>query len=371
MKKILMRSIGALAIAVLSTSTARAQVVVGAGATFETYSFADPAAAAGLKSVRLMTLPFAGTARLADWLRLTVNGAYASAESEHEGGSGFSIDGLTDTSIQIAVPLGQDRVTLAAALILPTGKTTYTIEEATVAGIIAADLFPFAISNWGSGGAVDVSTSAAVPLGGINVGARVGFQMAREFDLLEGGSFAYRPGNQLYGRVAADASMGAGRFAGEVTIYHFGEDQFQSQNLYQSGNRVQGMLSYSFPLGRQGSAAMYGGVLHREHGTFLDNSAPNTPAQTLLLFGAGARRPIGFGTLLPAIDVRLLSREDGLSQGYIVGAGTAIEIPLSGNLTFVPTAKLRIGNLQASAGNETSITGFEVGAVMRFGSLRP
>jgi hypothetical protein len=215
-----------------------------------------------------------------------------------------------------------------------------------------------------------VSTAVTVPLGAINVGARVGYQQAQEFDLVEGGGFAYRPGDQLYGRVAADGNVGAGRLSAEVSLYKFAEDEVNQQNLYQSGNRLHGLLTYTQPMGRQGSAALYAGAMKREHGTFLDGSG-ETPAQTLILFGAGVRRPVGGRVLVPAFDMRLLRSEDGVGQGYVAGIGATLEMGLSSdNVTLLPMARARFGNLIVRDGVETGISGFEVGAGLRFGRTR-
>jgi hypothetical protein len=342
----------------------------GAGAYFETYNFAD-ATAAGTRSVSLLTTPFAAALRPANWLHVDASGAFATARAVRADGGESTISGLTDTAVQLSVPVVQNRVTLAATLLAPTGRTRYSLEEAQVAGIIAADLIPFRISNWGSGGALDLSTSVAASTGGLNLGARVGYQVGREFDLLDEGDFMYRPGDQLYGRIAADGNIGVARLAAQLTVYQFGEDAVNDRNLYRSGNRVQGLVSYSAPFGQRGRAQVYAGGQQRQRGVFLDGTG-DTPSQTLVMLGAGMRQPIASGVLLPSVDVRLLRSADGIGQGYIGGVGASYEMPLSGGAaTLLPTARLRYGNLLIRDGVETGITGFELGAVARFGTRRP
>lgn len=344
----------------------------GVGVSFETYTFAEPAGAGGVEKVTLMSVPFGAGARITSWARIDVAGAWASGKLTNEGGTESTIDGLTDTSIQLSLPLMQDRFTLAVAAILPTGKSELTLDEVSAAGFFASDLFPFSISNWGAGGGLDVSGAVAAPLGGVNVGLRLGYTVSNEYEPIVN-EFQYRPGNQLYGRVAADGNVGnGGRLAAEVSFYQFGEDEVDSQNLFQSGNRLQAIVSYSFVAGQRGGGALYAGLLQREHGAFLDASGlavDETPSQTLLLFGAGLRRPMGGLTLVPAADIRLLSKSDGLAQGYIAGAGVTLEVPMGG-ATLLPRAKLRFGNLTQDDTNETSVSGFEFGAGIRFGSIR-
>lgn len=367
-----LRPLLALLVAAFLPASAAAQLdaTVAAGATLETYRFGE-AEATGLEEVTLLTLPFGASVRPVRWARLEVGGAYASGSVVRSDGAELSLSGLTDTSLRLAFPVARDRLTVGAAVILPTGRSSYDMEEAQVAGIIAADLLPFRITNWGSGGAIDLSSSFAGTTGSVNLGGRVGFQMAREFDLVEQGGFAYRPGNQLYLRLGADGSIGDGRAAAQVTIYRFGEDQVNSQNLYRSGNRLEGLLSYTMPMGRRGRAAAYVGALHRQHGVFLDGTE-DSPAQTLLLLGGGLRQPFRYGILVPSVDVRLLRRSDGADQGYIVGAGTSVEIPVAaGSATLLPRARIRFGRVLVRSGVESGLTGVELGAALRFGELAP
>ena len=369
---VLRHTLPVLALVGISAAAAHAQVAtVGTGVNFEQYNFAEPTAA-GVESITLMTVPFGVALRPVSWAHLDVSGGFASGSAVAADGSDNSISGLIDTAIQLTVPVLRDQVSLIGAVILPTGKSSYTVEEAQVAGFIASDLFPYAVSNWGGGGAFDLSAAVSRQMGAVNFGVRVGYQVSNEFDLLEEGDFLYQPGNQLYGRVAADGTVGTGgRLAAEVSIYRYDEDQANERNFFQSGDRMQAMLSYTFVAGRRGSAALYGGVLQRENGVFFDvNGARSseTASQTLLLFGGGLRQPMGRMMIVPAVDVRLLSRSDGLSQGYVAGAGATLEVPM-GRATLLPHAKFRLGNLTVSEGSETGVTGFEIGDGLRFGSL--
>lgn len=362
----------AAALAAFLTAEAAAQVpawTAGGGAVIESYSFGDPDAA-GVDGITLFTLPFAAEVRPARWLVLDASGAFASATLTRADGSEATLSGPIDTAFRVSLPFGEDRVTVAATVLLPTGKEAYSAEEAEVAGIVAADLLPFRVTNWGSGGALDLTTSVAFPLENVNLGARVGYQMGREFDLLEGGQFAYRPGDRIYVRLAADGSIGDGRASAQVTVQRFGDDQVDAVNLYRSGTRVQGNAAYQFRAGRTGSALVYAGGLHRGDGVFLDDSG-ETPSQTLLFAGTGLRQPFRYGVLAPAVDLRLLRQRDGVGQGFVTGVGASAELPLGqGGATLLPTARVRFGNLTVQSGVESTITGFELGAALRFGGAR-
>jgi hypothetical protein len=297
-----------------------------------------------------------------------VSGAFASGSLVRADGSSTTLSGVTNTTVNLSVPVLHDRVTFAAAVVLPTGKARYTDDEAQVAGVMAADLLPFRLSNFGSGSALDLSSQFAASVGGVNLGARLGYQMGQEFDLLEGGSFAYRPGNQAYARIAADGDIGDSRAAAQVTVYTFSDDQLNSKNLYRSGTRVQALASYSMPAGHASTLQAYVGAQHRQHGTFLDGSA-ETPTQTVLLVGGGLRSPTLAGIIMPQFDLRILRSGDGAGQGYVGGAGLGMELGLGDHATLLPSARFRIGKVGVRSGVESGISGFDVGLGFRFGGI--
>ncbi|MGH7460891.1 MAG: hypothetical protein ACREMA_07665, partial [Longimicrobiales bacterium] len=234
----------------------------GSGVLTEVFSFRSPSAL-GMDNVVLVTAPFA--VRFSGPVTVEVAGAYAHATLMDADGGSSTLEGLTDTSIRLVLPLASDRITLAGAAYLPTGKATQTTEEARVASVIAADLLPFSITNWGTGGGFDVSAAVAVPVGDFGLGARFGFAAAREFEPLVGGPdvFRYQPGNQLYARLAVDRRVGAaGKAALSATMQRFADDAFNGQNLYRSGDRLEFLATLNTSAGGSASASVYGGVLH-------------------------------------------------------------------------------------------------------------
>src|SRR5690606_15624935 len=124
------------------------------------------------------------------------------------GGQDSRVAGATDTELRLSYAFGTDRVVVSAIALLPTGLGTLTTEEADAAGAFAADVLPFRVTNWGSGGGFGASTTFAAPLGGFAVGLGLGYVVAREFHLRPGDQFAYRPGNQIHVRAAIDRSFG-------------------------------------------------------------------------------------------------------------------------------------------------------------------
>ena len=365
-------AVAAAAFVVLVPPAEAQEIGVGGGAVFESYTFSEPDAA-GFETISLLTAPFGATVVVGDGVELTLAGAFARGELTDADGTSLTISGLTDTRIRASWSVGRDLVRLSAAAFLPTGKVEHTADEARVAGAVAYDLLPFRISNWGTGGGGDASVAVALPVSeGVSLGARVGYRLMAEHEpftpeAVGGETFVYDPGDQLYARVALDAGVGAGSTLSlSATWQTFGEDASGGANLYQTGDRLQGVASLVFPTVLRGSGWVYGGAQHRSEGTFLDpTQSGERPAQTLFFAGAGARLLVGGWVALPAVDVRALSTEDGLGQGFTAGVGGSLEIPVDDGPDLVPTARLRLGNLVVDDDNESTFLGFELGLTVQ------
>jgi hypothetical protein len=363
---------GAVLTAPQAAAAQNSGFTVGGGFAHESYRFRD-FDALGTRRISLATFPF--VARYSGRVIVEISGAFAQGELDPPFGEGSSISGLTDTGVRLAVPLLNERVTLSGTAYLPTGKATQTEEESIAAGAIAADLLPFRITNWGTGGGFDVSASFAVPMGGFGFGARVGYAVGREFEPLEDApsqpQFKYQPGDQLYGRVAIDRALGpSAKFSVSATIQRFSDDSFNGTNLFRSGDRLQVLGTLNFAAGANGTGVFYGGVLHRSESEFLDgeffDSSLNFPSQDLILAGGGFRLPLGTGAVLPSTDLRVFRSADGVGQGYALGFGTSAEIPFTGG-TFIPTVRARVGNVVVNDDVRSGFVGSELGIMFRFG----
>jgi hypothetical protein len=341
---------------------------VAAMPSFEHYTFGD-ADAVGMRSISLLTAPFAIQPFGTRAISLQISGAWASGTVERSDGTVTTLSGPTDMEVRLSVS-PKRFITVTSALLLPTGREKQTAEEADVAGIVAADLLPFRISNWGSGGGADVSASLTAPAGPLVIGVRAGYQVAREFEPLEGRTFAYRPGNQLYVRGAFDYNAGrTGKLSAHLTVQRFDNDQIDGQNLYRSGNRTQFIGSYAFAASRRTSAVVYAGAMHRDRAVVLTEEMQR-PTQNLILAGGGVRLRAGGAVLTPSVDARVFRSEGGVGQGYLAGAGSAVEFRLGGGTTIAPSARVRIGTVESGAGGSSGITGVEGGLAVRFGGAR-
>src|SRR5512142_3397538 len=146
------------------------QGYAAAGADFESYHFSQPDHS-GLDGITLVTTPFAGRVPLGQVVAAEVSGEWARGSVRRADGTTATLQGFTDTQVRLSLRVHQDLATITAVALLPTGKEKLTDDEATVAGIVAADLLPFRISNWGSGGGLGLATAIAHSFGGIGMGA--------------------------------------------------------------------------------------------------------------------------------------------------------------------------------------------------------
>lgn len=366
----------ALAVLGLIVVMPAAAQVVGSGAVLQSYRFDDPSAA-GLATIRLFTTPFAFTAPIGSTVVVQAAGAFAQGVATSPDGQRVTLSGFTDTYLGVSTAVGLDWLVVTARMSLPTGSYTHTAAESLVASVVAAQLLPFAVNTWGSGGSYGANVAAVTQTGGWGVGVAGGYSIASEYEPLRNQEIGYRPGDQLQVRLALDHDLGAsGTFSALVGFQNFGDDQLAGNDLFRSGSRIEAMLSYAFAVGRRSSALVYGGVNHRANGTLLLQAsalggASDAPSQQLFLFGTNARVPVGRrSTFLPAVEARVFRASDGASQGWITSAGASLETRISGlpsgrRVVLEPSGRLRLGRVIVGEGIETGVTGWEAGVTLR------
>ena len=356
-------SLVALPLASASAQLQLSDPVGGAGVLFETYSFGT-SEQVGIEKVSLLTVPVSARISIMRDLELGVSSAYASSTLTRTGGASVSLSGLTDTELRLTYQMMRERISLSAVAMAPTGKSKLTADEMDVTGVIAADLLPFAISNWGSGGGIGLNAAVAMPIGeATSAGVSLGYVAARKYEPLSATAFAYRPGNQLHVRAGADRRFSdAGKASLQLTYQHFGQDQRAGTNFYQSGDRLQAVGSYAFAA-RSGTGIVYAGYLRRRTGQYTE-VVRLTPAQDLVYLGTGFRQQIGGVVLSPTLDLRLLGSEIGVEQGRTISAGLGAEIPMAG-FELMPLARARFGHLTLRTAQESGFTGFEIGLSVR------
>lgn len=339
---------------------------VAPGVAFETFRF-DAADEVGIESVTLVTTPFAASARMGR-VRFGVQGAWARATLESALGTTTELSGLTDTEVRLDVSVIPEQVTLTVRGIAPSGATEFDADEFVLAGIVATDLLPFRVSSWGNGGGVALGATFTRRFGGLGVGAGVDWRRSGTFTPLAVTTAEYQPGDRVAVQVAFDGNVSdAARASLRVGYRNYGDDLIDGGGLFRAGSRVEAIANLGFPTRFGGSAAVYGGILHRRNGRFLLGDGLEAPSQDLILAGAIWRRAIGSGWIQPRTDMRLFRSQDGVGQGLQLGVGGSAEIPVGSGVTLVPVLMGRFGNVEVAQGLDSGFVGAEVGLSLRFG----
>lgn len=339
-----------------------------AGVIWQSYRFGEKDRV-GAEGVALLTIPVAFSARFGAATTLDVRGAWAAGTLDRGGGIRSEIAAPTDAELSLRHTLGRDAVVLGLVAFLPTGKATHDPEEAEVAAAVAAELLPFRVNHWGTGGGVGGSVAVARTVRGFGVGASAGYVVAGEFEPRAGESVVFQPGNLLRLAAVVDRTVGgASKTALRVGFQRHGEDAVEGTNLFRAGKRLEVIASHAFPAGGGSSAILYAGFLHREKGSFL-TGVEEAPSQDLVVAGGGIRVPIGFGVFTPSADLRVHRRSDGIGQGWVGGIGASFEVP-AGGAALIPTARVRMGSVEVRDGDSSGVLGLEAGALVRFGRVR-
>ncbi len=357
---------GALAAQELGSGQPGSPLAGGGGPVLQAFRFGD-AEAVGIESLTLLTVPVVAGVPLGDRLRAEVHGGWARGSMERADGVDVQVDGLIDTELRLGADLVPGSVRLTGQLVVPTGVDSHSEDELALAGAVAADLLPFRISHWSSGGGGGLSLSAVHSFGATALGMDVGYQRAGEFQPTAAEPAAvYRPGDAVLLTAALDQAVSAtAKLTLRLDARRYGEDALDGENLFRSGNRVGATAVYSFARGAASSGVAYAGYRHRSAGTFLVDLAPR-PSQGAFLAGAGLRTPVGGGVLTPSADVRVLRREDGRGQGYATSVGAAGEWA-TGGVTLMPGARLRFGSVLVQEELESGFVGFDLSLQLRRG----
>jgi hypothetical protein len=355
-----------LLLCAISIGTGRAAAQsVSAAATFERYSF-DAADVLDIESLTLLSVPFGATYDAGRGITFRLSGAYARASLMHENGDESTVSGPGDTELSARIATAGGGAAVTAILLLPTGHESLTYEEMFVAGAIAADLLPFAVRDFGTGGGAGASVALARPFGAFAAGVSVGYVVARNYEPLSEQAFEYGPGDQLHIRAAIDRTIGrSAKIALRADWQMYGDDTGDGTNVFQPGDRLQLIGSYDFALGRSNAIA-YIGWLKRDEGEYV---APSDflAKQRLLFAGGGVRVPLGGSVLVPSIDLRSIESDGQDRSGYTLGFGASLESRL-GSALIMPEARLRLGSAESSAGSDTGFMGVNVGLTIRFGT---
>lgn len=361
-------ALGALPRIAVAQANAPGAVAAYAGVEARGVNFAS---GLGVKSVSEFAIPFAVTWSASPRLAFDLGGRYASATRTDSLGSS-SLAGLTDIQLRGVYQLVPDIAVFTVSANLPTGKARYTPDELLVAGAIASDLLPYPVANFSSGFNLTSGVALAVPVGGWALGLAGSYRLNGNFTPLADTSASYKAGGEFRLRVGADKILGQSRLSLGFTYSSFGEDQFASSPIFQSGRRYITQLSWAFPIGNVG-LTVYAWDLYRAAGSQLISGGILTPKRNVFTAGAAGSVQIGPSVLRPVVEFRSFT----LGTSQLAGAGGLLslaaryEFPVGGRFTLLPSVGFDSGheNVLAADGNPSaqsvSLTGWRAGLMVR------
>jgi hypothetical protein len=371
----------ALAAAMLLPASLLAQggVTAFAGAEARVVSYQ---AGLGIKSVSEIAVPFAVIWPASARLSFDLGGRYATASRKGSNDSTVTISGLTDIQVRGVYQLIPDIAVLTVSANLPTGKTKITNDQLLTAGAIASDLLPYPVTNFGSGFNVTTGLALALPVGGWALGVAGSYRLNGDFTPFADttncpvnngtAGCGYKAGGELRVRVGADRLIGQGRLSLGLTYSSFGDDEFGSSPIFQSGKRYIGQGSWTFPIGNVG-LQVYAWDLYRSPGSQLISGGVTTQKRNLLAFGAAGSVQMGRNVLRPQVEYRIFTMGESTlaSAGRLLSLGVQYQLSVGDRFALLPSVRFDTGSENAldSSGNPTSqsvnLTGWSAGLMLR------
>ncbi len=323
----------------------------------------------GIKSVSEIAVPYAVLWQATPRLAFDLGGRYATVTRKDETGASNSLSGLTDIQTRAVYQIVPDLAVFSLSVNLPTGKTKLTAAQLPVAGVIASDMIPFPVSNFGSGFNVTTGLALAVPVGGWALGVAGSFRQNGSFTPIADTGAAgasYKAGAEFRVRLGADRMVGQSRISLGFTYSSFGEDDFGGSPIFQSGKRFISQASWSFPIGNMG-LALYAWDLYRAAGSVIVNGTA-TEKRNVLTLGAQGSVQVGRSVLRPMIEFRnhTLGATQLSAAGKLFSLGARYQMPMGNRFTLMPLLRLDAGNVvNPNTGQAVSFTGWDVGVTLR------
>jgi hypothetical protein len=329
----------------------------------------------GIKSVTQIAVPIGAVWQAGSRLAFDFGGRYATVTRKDEAGGSASVSGLTDIQARGIYQVVPDVAVLSVSVNLPTGKAKLTPAQLPVANVIASDMIPFPVANFASGFNLTTGLALAVPVSGWAVGLAGSYRANGSFTPIADTGAAgqsYKAGGEVRVRLGADRIIGQSRVSLGLTYSSFGEDDFGSSPLFQSGKRLISQASWSFPIGNLG-LAVYAWDLYRAAGSVVTTQT-STEKRNVLTLGTMASVQLGRSVLRPQIEFRNYTTglcagrvSDQLcAGGKLVSLGARLQLPVGERYTLLPLLRLDAGNVvNPNTGQAVGYTGWDFGVTIR------
>lgn len=318
-------------------------------------------------------IPIIVNAALQENWELSVSSSIAASDADWEIDDD-GISGLTDSRIQVAHSLADDRILLSGGLSLPTGQTELDDASRSLLPWLTADFFTFPVKYHGEGLNLYGGAAGAYPAGDWVLGVATGVHLMGEYTPYDEGP-KYTPGSRFILSGSAQREwIDRGMVSADLNVVFSGDDEADGQPVFSDGTMLDALLT-----GRRTfeSVAVRGGIriILRGKNEILDaeraelvSEENNTNGSEIRFFVSGQRdftdRLSGFLTvethLLGANDYETDSRfYEGAAN--ILGIGGGIDVRLSRMASGGIGIRIWNGSSDGSAMFESlDLKGFEI-----------
>ncbi len=349
--------LAALPAALAAQESPRPGIIVGA--EYHTLSFA---AGGATKKVTEFAVPLGFTLPLGRRITLDAGTYFVRAEREDSLGGRASVSGLTDLVLRTAIQLKPDVAVFTIAVNVPTGQGSLTASQDSVARVVATDLIPFQVANFGTGFNLTTGLALAMPAGPWALGLAGSYRYSGSYEPFAGNTATLKPGGEVRVRVGADRLVGQGRFSLGLTYSTFSNDEFGS-NARSPGTRFIPQASLSLPMGNNNLSLYAWDIYRKVTETAADPTLAN---ENTITAGAILALRAGRNSLRPQVEFRHSARGPGglQSNGSLLGLGLRYVMNPGTRVTITPGVRFDTGS-RPEGGASIGFTGFSGSLTIR------
>ena len=337
-------ALAALPAALQAQDNPRPGIIVGA--EYHTLTFASGGVT---KKVTELAVPLGFTLPIGRRITLDAGTYFVHADRVDSLGTKATISGLADLVLRTAIQLKPDVAVLTIAVNVPTGQGSLSAAQDSVARVVATDLIPFQVANFGTGFNLTTGLALATPVGPWALGLAGSYRYSGAYEPFAGNTASLKPGGEVRIRVGADRLIGQGRLSLGLTYSTFANDEFGS-NARSPGTRFIPQASVSLPMGNSNLSLYAWDIYRKVTETAADPTLANENTMTA---GAILALRAGRNSLRPQVEFRHSMRGPGAMQsnGTLLGLGLRYVMNPSTRLTVTPGVRFDTGSRPEGGAN--------------------
>jgi hypothetical protein len=190
--------------------------------------------------------PISAFVPIAPHWELHLNSALSRSKLDY-GTTATNISSLGLTTLRVFHSFSEDRLFVAAGMILPMGKTGYTNSEAAIAQLIANDFLTLPLKQLGGGVGLILQVGGASQYKWLLYGGSIGYTYAGSYTYLKDGDH-YNPGDEIVLQGSASAVGRTSSLDLDLSYKIYTADKIGSKQIFKAGGIVSAVLTgkYNF-----------------------------------------------------------------------------------------------------------------------------